>query len=94
MDLTTAVGRELARRFLGSPYSGETAEETRLRHTIGDGVSRADALLSRVAAPESAISRDTARVARVIEEISFQTDILAIQAALDNPGVARDRRPS
>ena len=94
MDFTTAVGRKLAKQFRESLHSGETAEEAGLRLTLGAGISRANRALARMAnrkAPAS--SRDAARIARCIEEIAFQTNVLAIHAALHSSETP-DSRPT
>jgi hypothetical protein len=89
MEFTTAVGRKLAKTILGDWRSFQTVEEAELRRLVGDGILRADAELSRTASEATGLTNgDAARIRRVMDEIAFQTNILAIHTALGSAGSA------
>jgi len=96
MNFTTSVGRKLAKRYMGLLESGRhasgpvAADAAELRRLLGDGVVQADAVLARIAVSGSDGSiGDSASIAQAIDEMKFQTSILAMHSALEGAGAAR-----
>jgi len=77
MDSMTTLRRKLAQSILEDLRVGGPVEEAGLREVVRDGISRADAALAR---------GDDGRIARMLDEIAFQTSIHTIQAALRSAG--------